>query len=72
MVIIRDFVQGLYSICGSGSPESKSGYAIHMYTANKSMENCCLANADGDFCIVPQEVLYMEISYIDADMFHAQ
>ena len=26
-----------------------------MYTANQSMDNCCLSNADGDFLIVPQQ-----------------
>lgn len=37
------------------SAEQKTGYAIHMYTANMSMEDSCLANADGDMLIVPQQ-----------------
>lgn len=64
-----DFVQGLFTICGSGrcgngtpaaypdtvhSAAAKSGYAIHVYTASASMSDCCLANADGDLLIVPQ------------------
>ena len=32
----------------------KDGYAIHMYTFNADMGRSCLANADGDFLIVPQ------------------
>lgn len=48
-------MQSLYTMCGSGSPGTKHGYAIHMYAATASMQDCCLANADGDFCIVPQE-----------------
>ena len=37
------------------STERREGYAIHMYTANRSMDHCCLSNADGDFLIVPQQ-----------------
>jgi hypothetical protein len=33
----------------------KSGFAIHIYTANESMNDSCLANADGDLLIVPQQ-----------------
>lgn len=50
-----DFVRGLFTICGSGSAASKRGYAIHVYTASASMEDCCLGNADGDFLVVPQQ-----------------
>ena len=37
------------------SPETKEGYAIHMYVANTSMHDCCFCNADGDLLIVPQQ-----------------
>eukprot|EP00271_Cylindrocystis_brebissonii_P014267 TRINITY_DN35573_c0_g1_i1.p1 TRINITY_DN35573_c0_g1~~TRINITY_DN35573_c0_g1_i1.p1 ORF type:complete len:500 (-),score=75.96 TRINITY_DN35573_c0_g1_i1:1458-2957(-) len=50
-----DFVDGLVTVCGCGNPSSKSGYAIHMYTANKGMVDQALANADGDFLVVPQQ-----------------
>ncbi|KAK9846297.1 hypothetical protein WJX81_001152 [Elliptochloris bilobata] len=50
-----DFVRGLFTVCGAGSPERKEGYAIHIYTASASMDNCCLGNADGDLLIVPQQ-----------------
>lgn len=50
-----DFVRGLYSMCGAGSSADKSGYAMHMYACNKSMDDCCLCNADGEFLIVPQQ-----------------
>ncbi|KAK3271651.1 hypothetical protein CYMTET_20015 [Cymbomonas tetramitiformis] len=49
-----DFVDGLQTICGAGSPAVKDGYGIHMYCANVSMERSCLCNADGNFLIVPQ------------------
>jgi homogentisate 1,2-dioxygenase len=42
-------------MCGAGSAEQKSGYAIHIYTATVSMDDSCLANADGDMLIVPQQ-----------------
>ncbi|KAL4422217.1 hypothetical protein ABPG77_009692 [Micractinium sp. CCAP 211/92] len=49
-----DFVRGLFTICGAGSAARKDGYAIHLYTASVGMDDSCLANADGDFLIVPQ------------------
>ncbi|GBF88452.1 hypothetical protein Rsub_01165 [Raphidocelis subcapitata] len=50
-----DFVRGMLTICGAGSAASKSGFAVHMYTATASMEDTCLANADGELLIVPQQ-----------------
>ncbi|XP_075671122.1 homogentisate 1,2-dioxygenase [Castanea sativa] len=50
-----DFIDGLYTVCGAGSSFLRHGFAIHMYTANKSMTNCAFCNADGDFLIVPQQ-----------------
>ncbi|CAN1249045.1 Homogentisate 1,2-dioxygenase [Linum perenne] len=50
-----DFVDGLFTVCGAGSSFLRHGYSIHMYTANKSMENCAFCNADGDFLLVPQK-----------------
>ena len=37
------------------SAARKEGFAIHVYAATESMTDCCLANADGDFLIVPQK-----------------
>ncbi|GJP47734.1 hypothetical protein CLOM_g6905 [Closterium sp. NIES-68] len=50
-----DWVQGLATVCGSGAAADKTGFAIHMYAANSSMERCAFANADGDLLIVPQQ-----------------
>uniref|UniRef100_A0A7S2TWK8 homogentisate 1,2-dioxygenase n=1 Tax=Lotharella oceanica TaxID=641309 RepID=A0A7S2TWK8_9EUKA len=49
-----DFIDGLRTVGGSGSAESKAGFAVHVYTANKSMGNRVMCNSDGDFLIVPQ------------------
>eukprot|EP00249_Psilotum_nudum_P002169 c15064_g1_i2 orf=339-1583(+) len=50
-----DFIDGLFTFCGAGSPFVRFGYAIHMYAANISMDGRAFANADGDFLIVPQQ-----------------
>lgn len=50
----HDFVDGLVSFCGAGSPNLRNGLSIYMYTANISMTKRALYNADGDFLIVPQ------------------
>ena len=46
-----DFVEGLATVCGAGDPKTRSGVAIHVYTCNKSMQNKCFYNSDGDFLI---------------------
>ena len=50
-----DFVRGMFTMCGAAAASHKSGYAIHVYTANDSMRSTSFANADGDFLVVPQE-----------------
>ncbi|KAI7993473.1 Homogentisate 1,2-dioxygenase [Camellia lanceoleosa] len=50
-----DFIDGLYAVCGAGSSCLQHGFAIHVYTANKSMDNRSSCNTDGDFLIVPQK-----------------
>ncbi|XP_021773769.1 homogentisate 1,2-dioxygenase-like isoform X2 [Chenopodium quinoa] len=50
-----NFIDGLQTICGAGSSYLRHGYAVHMYTANKSMDNYAFCNADGDFLFVPQK-----------------
>jgi homogentisate 1,2-dioxygenase len=48
-----DFIAGLVTMGGNGSPEAGSGCAIHLYAANRSMERF-FYNADGELLIVPQ------------------
>lgn len=50
-----DFVDGLSTICGAGDPKLRNGIAIHIYSCNKSMNDRCFSNSDGDFLIVVQE-----------------
>ena len=44
--------EGRACICSSAQ---KDGFAIHVYTASTPMTDSCLANADGDMLIVPQQ-----------------
>ncbi|KAI8376480.1 homogentisate 1,2-dioxygenase [Radiomyces spectabilis] len=48
------FVQGLKTLAGAGDPACRTGLAVHIYTANKSMDRSAFYNSDGDMMIVPQ------------------
>ncbi len=48
-----DFVDGLTTLGGSGSPGIRRGYAVHLYAANRSMDDRSFSNADGDLLLVP-------------------
>jgi homogentisate 1,2-dioxygenase len=50
-----DFVDGMVTMAGNGSPDAAHGCGIHLYAANKSMEGRFFYNADGELLIVPQE-----------------
>ncbi|HUY84696.1 MAG TPA: homogentisate 1,2-dioxygenase, partial [Steroidobacteraceae bacterium] len=49
-----DFVDGLVTVAGTGSAESQSGCAVHLYAANRSMQGRFFYCADGEWLIVPQ------------------
>ena len=50
-----DFIDGMVTMAGNGSPESMSGLAIHLYAANRSMTDRFFYDADGELLIVPQQ-----------------
>ena len=50
-----DFIDGLITIAGNGSPDSQCGIAIHVYAANRSMQDRFFYNADGELLLVPQQ-----------------
>lgn len=50
-----DFVQGLSTLCGAGDPALRNGIAVHVYTANTSMQRQAFYSSDGDWLIVPQQ-----------------
>lgn len=49
-----DFISGMVTIAGNGDCSTHNGLAIHVYAANKNMENTFFYNADGEMLIVPQ------------------
>jgi homogentisate 1,2-dioxygenase len=49
-----DFVDGLWTIGGNGSPSTNAGVSIHLYGANRSMVDRVLFDADGEMLVVPQ------------------
>ena len=49
-----DFIDGLVTMAGNGTPQGMSGCAIHVYAANQSMTDRFFCNADGELLIVPQ------------------
>jgi homogentisate 1,2-dioxygenase len=49
-----DFVAGLFTMAGNGSPAQQLGCGIHVYAANRSMHERFFYDADGELLIVPQ------------------
>lgn len=50
-----NFVEGIFTVCGAGSPTLKNGIAIHTFACNSSMDDLVFQNNDGEYLIVPQE-----------------
>ncbi len=49
-----DFVTGLRTIAGNGSPDAQLGCGIYWYVANRSMRERFFYDADGELLLVPQ------------------
>jgi homogentisate 1,2-dioxygenase len=65
-----DFVDGLFTVGGAGSPRSRRGFAVHLYAANRGMEDRCFTNADGDLLLLPEEgglTLLTELGVLEVD-----
>jgi homogentisate 1,2-dioxygenase len=50
-----DFVDGLFTLGGNGSPAVGAGASIHLYAANRSMVDRVFFDADGELLFVPQQ-----------------
>ncbi|MGH8669615.1 MAG: homogentisate 1,2-dioxygenase, partial [Burkholderiales bacterium] len=50
-----DFIEGLVTLAGSGDPAMQAGLAVHIYRANRSMDERYFWNADGELMLVPQQ-----------------
>ena len=67
-----DFIDGWVTMAGNGSAEAMSGCAIHLYAANRSMQDRFFYSADGELLIVPQEGrlhIATELGRIDVEPF---
>jgi homogentisate 1,2-dioxygenase len=51
----NDFVDGLFTMAGNGSPAALHGVGIHLYAANRDMQGRYFYDADGELLIVPQQ-----------------
>lgn len=49
------FLEGFRTMMGAGSPDTKTGVAVHLYSCNMPNPSHAYCNADGDYLIVPQE-----------------
>lgn len=49
-----DFLQGVTTWAGNGAWDQQTGVAIHLYAANRSMQNRYFYNADAEMLFVPQ------------------
>ena len=50
-----DFIDGLFTMAGNGSPAGQHGVGIHLYAANRDMDGRFFYDADGELLIVPQQ-----------------
>jgi homogentisate 1,2-dioxygenase len=50
-----DFVEGLFTMAGNGSPAAQTGIGVHLYAANRDMQGRYFYDADGELLIVPQQ-----------------
>jgi homogentisate 1,2-dioxygenase len=50
-----DFVDGLFTMAGNGSPAGQNGIGVHVYAANRDMQGRYFYDADGELLIVPQQ-----------------
>ena len=50
-----DFVDGLATVACNGNVKLQAGVGIHIYRANRSMENRFFSTTDGDLLIVPEK-----------------
>ncbi|HWP09611.1 MAG TPA: iron-containing alcohol dehydrogenase [Polyangiaceae bacterium] len=49
-----DFVDGLVTLGGAGSARLRRGFAVHLYAANRNMEDRAFYDADGDLLLLPE------------------
>lgn len=51
----RDFVESVFTVAGNGAVDGRSGFAVHVYAFDRSMERRFFYDADGELIFVPQD-----------------
>ncbi|MDY7792531.1 homogentisate 1,2-dioxygenase [Burkholderia ubonensis] len=67
-----DFIEGWVTMAGNGSAAAMNGCAIHLYAANRSMQDRFFYNTDGELLIVPQQgrlFIATEFGRLDVEPF---
>jgi homogentisate 1,2-dioxygenase len=49
-----DFVDGLFTVGGNGDSRTRAGMAVHLYAANRTMEDRYFVDSDGELLFVPE------------------
>jgi homogentisate 1,2-dioxygenase len=53
--VATDFIDGMTTMGGNGNASARTGVAIHIYRATKSMTDRVFTGADGELLLVPQQ-----------------
>ena len=60
----QDFIDGLFTVAGNGDIRTRNGMAVHLYAANKSMQDRYFVDSDGELLFVPEHnaiILHTEL-----------
>jgi homogentisate 1,2-dioxygenase len=50
----QDFIDGLFTVGGNGDIKTRSGMAVHLYAASRSMTDRYFVDSDGELLFVPE------------------
>ncbi|MDH4049257.1 MAG: homogentisate 1,2-dioxygenase [Gammaproteobacteria bacterium] len=68
-----DFIDGLVTVASNGNVHTQTGIGIHVYRANRSMQDRFFYNSDGELLLVPEKgaiVLHTECGVLEAAPGH--
>ena len=51
----RDFLEGLFTVCGNGAIRQQAGITIYQYAFNRDMSERFFYNADAEMLFIPQQ-----------------
>jgi homogentisate 1,2-dioxygenase len=66
----QDFIDGLFTLGGNGDSKTRAGIAVHLYAANRSMQDRYFVDADGELLFVPElgaVILHTELGPLRVD-----